>query len=175
MPTFSSCTKCLGTIHDNTPGWYQLPWHGCTDGLTFEHDFDSQATGVIDVLGLYSAMLSTGVYTTRHWQTTGRLLQELNVCSVVSLGKIYDRRPDCHPVAWAWMTLQLNVAFDLESHVICGCMYNKGLADVRSTGAGINCLYCSRYLVGKYLTIWYSHVLSLSVEGNANTKTMLPI
>ena len=27
-------------------------------------------------------------------------------------------------------------------HVINGCLYNQALADVRSTGAGIKCLYC---------------------------------
>ena len=28
-------------------------------------------------------------------------------------------------------------------HIILGCLYNQALADVRSTGAGIQCLYCS--------------------------------
>ena len=37
---------------------------------------------VIDVLGLFLDMLSMGFYTTRHWQTSGRLMQELDVCTV---------------------------------------------------------------------------------------------
>ena len=37
---------------------------------------------VIDVLGLFFDMLSMGFYTTRHWQTSGRLVQELNIGTV---------------------------------------------------------------------------------------------
>ena len=37
---------------------------------------------VIDVLGLFFDVLSMGFYTTRHWQTSGRLVQELDVCTV---------------------------------------------------------------------------------------------
>ena len=69
-------------MHDRTPVCQQFPGHGCTDGLTTERDFDSQATWVIAVVGLYCDMLSTGFCTTKHWQTTGRLVQELNVCTV---------------------------------------------------------------------------------------------
>ena len=45
------------------------------------HSFDSQAARVIDVLGLF-AMLLIIVCTTRHWQTSGRLVQALNVCTL---------------------------------------------------------------------------------------------
>ena len=48
-----------------------------------ERSFDSQATCVIDGFGLFSWYLGMGVYTTRHWQTSGRLVQKLNVCTVV--------------------------------------------------------------------------------------------
>ena len=58
-----------------------LSFHECMDYLTTEHSFDSQDTWVIDVLGLFD-MLSMCVYTTRHWQTSGRLVQALNVCTV---------------------------------------------------------------------------------------------
>ena len=44
--------------------------------------FDSQALWVIDVLGLFFDMLSIGDCKTRHWQTSCRLVQEFNVCSV---------------------------------------------------------------------------------------------
>ena len=37
---------------------------------------------VIDVLGLFFDVLSMGFYTNRHWQTSGRLVQELDVCTV---------------------------------------------------------------------------------------------
>ena len=34
------------------------------------------------MLGLFFDMLFMGICTTRHWQTSGRLVQELNVCTV---------------------------------------------------------------------------------------------
>ena len=52
------------------------------DDLTTEHIFNSQATRVIDGLGLCFDMLSMDVCITRQWQTSGRLVQELNVCTV---------------------------------------------------------------------------------------------
>ena len=36
----------------------------------------------IDVLGLFLDILFMDVCTTRHWQMSGRLVQELNVCTV---------------------------------------------------------------------------------------------
>ena len=53
--------------------------HWCMDGLTTERSLDLQTTRVIDVLGLFFAMSSMGVCATRHWQTTGRLVQGLHV------------------------------------------------------------------------------------------------
>ena len=44
---------------------------------------DSQGTWVVAVLGVFLDMLSRGVCTARHWQTSGRLVQELNVCTVL--------------------------------------------------------------------------------------------
>ena len=54
------------------------------DDLITEPSFDSQAALVIGVHGLFFAQLSMGVCTTKHWQTSGRLLQELNVCTVIN-------------------------------------------------------------------------------------------
>ena len=50
--------------------------------LTTEHSFDLQATYAIDVLGYFSDMLSVGVCTNIHLQTSCRLMQILNVCTV---------------------------------------------------------------------------------------------
>ena len=83
VPAFNSCTKYQGIIHDRTPACHQCHGHGCTDSLTTERDFDSQASLAIDVFGLYFEIVSTGDCTTRHWQTTGRVVQELNVCTVL--------------------------------------------------------------------------------------------
>ena len=63
-----SCFQCRHLIPaPNARPHARLPTvsgHGCTDGLTTERDFDSQATWVIAVVGLYCDMLSTGVCTT---------------------------------------------------------------------------------------------------------------
>ena len=50
---------------------------------TTERSFDSQATWGIDVLDLFLDMVSMGVCTTRRWQTSSRLVQELNACTVM--------------------------------------------------------------------------------------------
>ena len=64
------------------PSVSQFPGQGCMDDLTTEKSFDSLATWVNDVLGLYFRILSMRICTTSHWQTSGRLLQELNACTV---------------------------------------------------------------------------------------------
>ena len=51
--------------------------------LTTECSFDTQATWVIDVLGLFIDMPSMVVCTTRHCETSGRLVQEIEVPSRV--------------------------------------------------------------------------------------------
>ena len=79
MTIFNSCTKCvgsLGIINDLTPDCHPIFGHGCMDDVTTERSFDSLATCVIDVLCLFFDMFSVGVCTTRHWQTSGRLVQE---------------------------------------------------------------------------------------------------
>ena len=52
------------------------------DGLTIKRNSDLQDTWVIDVLDLAFHMLSMCVCKTRQWQTYGRLVQELNACTV---------------------------------------------------------------------------------------------
>ena len=52
------------------------------DEFTTIRSFDSQETWAIDVRGLFFDMSSMDVYTTRQCQTSGRLVQELNVCTV---------------------------------------------------------------------------------------------
>ena len=51
--------------------------------LTTDCGFDSQTTRVIVVLGLFFDRLSMGVCITGHCQTSGRLVLELNGCTVV--------------------------------------------------------------------------------------------
>ena len=83
-----------------------------------------------------------------------------NPCTkfVGSPGMIHDRTPDCHPVSWAWMqphSPELTTERSVDSsstwvtdvlgisfcHIIHGCLFNQALADFRSTGAGIKCMY----------------------------------
>ena len=69
VPTFNSCTKCMGSpgiINDRTSDCHQSPGHGCIDDLTTERSFDSQATWVIDMLDLFFDVSSIDVSTTRH-------------------------------------------------------------------------------------------------------------
>ena len=54
--------------------------------LQFNVALTVQSTWVIYVFCLSSDMFSTGICTTRQWQTSGLLLQELSVCSVARLG-----------------------------------------------------------------------------------------
>ena len=56
------------------------------DNITTEHSFNSQATWVIDVIGLFFDMISMGVWTTRHWRMFGQLVQELDICTGVEYG-----------------------------------------------------------------------------------------
>ena len=60
----------------------KFPGHGCMDDLTNERSFDLQAMWSIALLGLFLYLLAMGVCTTRHWQTSGRLVQESNVSTV---------------------------------------------------------------------------------------------
>ena len=62
--------------HNTRPNAIKFPGHGCMDDLVTERSFDSQATEVIDELGLFFDMLPISVCTTRHRQTSARLVQE---------------------------------------------------------------------------------------------------
>ena len=83
-----------------------------------------QTIWTISVLSLSFDILSTGVCTTRHWQTSGQMVEEFNVCIVVwpgldenclwctvatfnsctkcarSTGIMHDSTPDCNQVSW---------------------------------------------------------------------------
>ena len=51
------------------------------DDLTTKRSFDLQAKLVIDVLGLFFDVIH-GDSTTRHWQSSSQLVQEIGVCTV---------------------------------------------------------------------------------------------
>ena len=79
--------ECAARVKYMTARLYatQFLGHGCMHDLTTECSFDAQATWVIDVLSLSIDMPSMVVCTTRHWETSGRLVQEINVCTVVAI------------------------------------------------------------------------------------------
>ena len=66
-----------------------FPGHECIADLKTERSFSSQTTWVIYVFGLFFDMLPMGVCSTRHWQTSDRLVQELFICTVA--GRKYER------------------------------------------------------------------------------------
>ena len=73
-----------GHIIHNMLDCHQVSWEWMDIQMTtqLKVSFDLQATWVINVLGLFSDMLSMSVCTCRtmRWQTSGRLMQELHAC-----------------------------------------------------------------------------------------------
>ena len=62
----------------------QFPRHGCNDDLTTKNSFGLQAMWVIGLLVLFFDIFSLGICTPRHWQASGRLVQEINVGTVLN-------------------------------------------------------------------------------------------
>ena len=89
VPTFNSCTKCLGSlgiIHDRTPDCTQFSGYGCHHkSLTLQLNVAliRKLRGSLRCLAYFVDLLSTGGCATRHWETSGRLVQELNTCTVI--------------------------------------------------------------------------------------------
>ena len=86
VPTFSSCTKCLGSpgiIHDRTLGWQPVSFSWMLK-MTSQLNIAllCKLDGSLMYLAYFIGILSTGLCTPRHRQTSGRLVQELNVCTV---------------------------------------------------------------------------------------------
>ena len=71
-------------VHDTRPH-AQYAGHGCIDDLTIKPSCISQPIyGSLMYLAFFD-MLSMGIYTRRHRQTSGRMVQELNVCTILDL------------------------------------------------------------------------------------------
>ena len=61
------------------------------DTITTEHSFVSKATyGIYMLVLFFINILSKGVCTIMHWQTSGRLVQELNICTVGILSGVFE-------------------------------------------------------------------------------------
>ena len=86
VQAFNFCTKCVGSpciIHDRMPGCQPAHW---TWTCGWPHNWTKLwfAGSVCHLyVWLISLTFSIGICTTRHWQTSGRLVQELNPCTVV--------------------------------------------------------------------------------------------
>ena len=80
VPIFYSCTKCVsssGIIYDRTQHPVSLAWMTPKN----ERSFDSKAW-LTFCAWPYFDILPMGVCIIKHWQTSGRLVQELNVCTM---------------------------------------------------------------------------------------------
>ena len=91
VPAFNSCTICMastGIIHDRTPYYHPVSWARMRQ-LTSQLNVAliRKLRGSLVCLAYFFDMLSMDVCTTRHWQTSGRLVQELNVCTVYALNE----------------------------------------------------------------------------------------
>ena len=80
VPTFNSCNKCVGSpgmMHDRT-------FLSKNPRMISQLNVVSnrKLPGPLVCLAYFIDVLSMDVCTTRHWQTSGRLVQELNDCTV---------------------------------------------------------------------------------------------
>ena len=88
VPTFNSCTKCVGSrdiIHDRTPDCTQFSEYGChhkSQTLQLNVALIRKLRGSLLCLVYFVDFLYIGVCKTMHWETSGRLVQELNICTV---------------------------------------------------------------------------------------------
>ena len=85
VTTFNSRTKCVGSpsiIHDRTSDCNPVFWSWMYEWPQnwTQLWFESYVCHWCAWLVLY--ILSMGIWTTRHWQTSSRLVHELNVCTV---------------------------------------------------------------------------------------------
>ena len=100
VPAFNSCTKCVGRqgiIHKRSTNCHRISWE-CMQGWphNWMYSYDLQAMWVVDVqMAYFCDILSMGVCTTRHWKTSGRLVQELNVCTVQHVECTFDNHSHC--------------------------------------------------------------------------------
>ena len=95
-------------------------------------------TGIARVFSL-SKMKETHLI--MHTHLYASTVPTFNSCTkcMGSPGIIHDRTTIAAQPTWVIDVLGL-----LFWHVIHGCLYNRALADVQSTGAGIKCLYCKQ-------------------------------
>ena len=89
VPTYNSCSKCAGSpaiIHDRTPDCCPVFWAWMTSQLN--EALIRKLRGSLMCLAYFLDMLSVGVCTTRHLQTPGQMVKELNVRNVIILSNV---------------------------------------------------------------------------------------
>ena len=82
VPTFNSCTKCPGNSvikHDCMPDCHTVSWTWMTSQMNVA--LVLKLRGPLMCLSFFWLVIHCS-FTTRHLQTSGRLMQELNVCTV---------------------------------------------------------------------------------------------
>ena len=94
VPTFDSCTKFAGQPRHTILPHARLPpsFLGMDARMTSKLNLAliHKLRGSLINLAYFFDMLAIGVCTTRHWQASGRLVQELNVCTVALRGNTKD-------------------------------------------------------------------------------------
>ena len=88
MSTFDSCTKCTGSksiVLDRMPDCHQVSWAWMTSELNVAL-ISKLCWPLMCLVYFFWHDLSMGVCTTRHCQTCGQLVQELNACTIVEGG-----------------------------------------------------------------------------------------
>ena len=103
VPTFNYCTKCMGMtgiIHDLTPDCHSVSkaWISACMTSQLRVALIRKIRDSSICLAYSFDMLSMGLCTTRHYQTSGRLVQELNVCIVLQANGISESRYKCHMI-----------------------------------------------------------------------------
>ena len=91
MPTYNSCTKRVGSpglIHAQLPTIFL----GMDAWITSQLNIALICKLCVSLMCLTYLfdVLSMGVCTTRHWQTSGELVQELNVCTVCVMLNVFS-------------------------------------------------------------------------------------
>ena len=84
----------------------QFPGHGCMNDLQPNVTLIRKLRGSLMCLSNFIEMLSMGVCTTRQWQTSGQLVQEFNVCTVVTGSLQSVKLNSCHHIMYTtWVVI----------------------------------------------------------------------
>ena len=112
IQTFNSCTKWPGNNKRHMPDCPPVSRALMRPQVALIRKLQ----GPLMCLAYFFDMSSLGICTTRHWQTSSRLVEKLNVCTVVAplMGTLLTRRKNT-PRAWViyWCRVE-----DFSHHIV---------------------------------------------------------